>query len=423
MNPPTNKRRKPYRHSKTSLGEFLKCPRLYFYSRHPEVPKKVDHKRLCGAVVHEVVQRCHKETKEPRPFYFKEKKGALGFFWHRYFEELAKARETGKLPPEDRDSDEKFLGVGRHAISNYWDANVNLPRPLEVETTYRAKVLGGIPLIGIFDQVRSVSVDWFKKHRPELVKDDVLEPSYDPVIIVDLKTEYNSFDPDESRDRVGVEAVLQKLATNFKGREQDFFRLFDGGRENEFQALIRQLETKIEKPQSPEDEMRKQFELHESIQATLYTLLYFLKHGKKPVAFCWYHLRTNKWFTTWREEKDFEDLYGIIRFCHENIINQHFPKNVGPYCASCDFCEICHEDRPWLISRPETPGDASVRSPEIRPPLVQSPLAEQRTFRLSVKRRKIQPPAVVPVTKPVVRCLPSDLPWRVGATEPLLPGM
>lgn len=370
-------RRKEFRFSKSSLGCFLDCPRQYYYNTHPEVPKRVDHPRLCGSVVHSLVRMLYKPTREPRPFFFQEKKSLLGYFRYVWKEELAKARAKGELPAHDTEPkkreeaelDEKFFGVGAHCLGNYWDANIGIPRPLQVEKTYRANVWG-FPLIGIFDQLRAAPLPWIERHRPELVQNGALNPAYCPVVILDIKTEYESFD-----------------AAQFK-----------------------------EHP-SQEDVLRAQFELHEGVQATMYTLLHEVTTGKKPVAFVWYHLPSNRWFVTWRENRDYDTLYGILAFCHDNIAAQSFPKHTGrARCKKCDYWDICREDRYFIISRPELPSETQGEPVEQRPNLVEKDPQKQLRFKFRMQRRKCEKPAVtVPRRPPVLR----ELPWDDELAPPI----
>ncbi len=355
-------RHKGLRFSKSSLGLYLECPRQYYYNNHPEVPKRVDHPRLCGSLVHSFVKTLYRPTKEPRPFYFKEKKSFLTYWWFKWPEEIQKALDKGLLSEKDADKDQKFGAVGTTCLSNYWDANVNLPRPFQVEKAYRA-TLWDFPLIGIFDQVRSVSVEWIQRHRPELVSNGCLNEAYSPALIVDLKTEYESFDASQFKENPTLEETI-----------------------------------------------RQQFELHEGIQATLYTLLYEVVTGKKPVAFAWYHLPSNKWFVTWRENRDYDTLYGILRHCRDNIAAESFPKNVGrKRCKRCDYWDICREDRYFIISRPELPGESKDKVIETVPNLVSKESNMQLRFKLSVERRKsVKPAVIVPHGPPVLRELPWD---------------
>lgn len=364
-------RRKEFRFSKSSVGLYLKCPRRYYYENHPEVPKRVDHPRLCGSIVHELVRMLYKPTAELRPFFFNEKRSLLGYFWYRWQEELKKARVSGQLSSRgeaaDKELDEKFRGVGIHCLSNYWDANVGLPRPLQVEKTYRATIWG-FPLIGIFDQVRAVSLSWIKRHRPELVTNGILDGAYAPVVILDLKTEYQSYDASQFKENPTIE-----------------------------------------------EEIQTQFDLHEGIQATMYTLLYEVATGKKPSAFVWYHLASNRWFVTWRENRDYDTLYGQLTHCRDNIAAQSFPKHVSRHCAKCDHLRVCREDRHFIVSRPELPSKSEGEMVELVPNLIAKELQKQLTFKLAVKRKKLEKPAVVLPPKQLVL---RELPWD-NAPAPL----
>src|SRR3990172_10849388 len=169
--------------SKSLLQLYLFCPRKWYYNYRSGLPKKLDYPRLAGIQVHNFVGHwLHKKTKENRPFFYKDKKSAIKgwfFVWKRALNDKSIQK---RLISRDPDKEKRFGEIGAICIANYWNANYKLPRPLEIEKRYKHKTPGGIPFIGIYDQLRLCSVGWIKIHRPELIKDGELIAGYDPVI-------------------------------------------------------------------------------------------------------------------------------------------------------------------------------------------------------------------------------------------------
>lgn len=348
------------RTSRSDLETYLDCPRKWYYNHHPEIPKKTDYPRLCGGEVHHHIAWFYHPTLEPRPFYYKNKKSAIGTWFKRWERALEKATREEKLILVNEKLAKEYGRIGVYCINNYWNANVNLPRPLEVEGCYKAYLGSGVIFVGRFDQVREVSLDWVRTHRPEIVENGRLLPGFDNKVIVDLKTDYLDFDPHRLREDPSLE-----------------------------------------------EQIRLQYELHEDLQATTYTFLYEQKTGKKPIGFLWYHLRSGKMFFTYREDRDYQTLYGVIHHFLDNISTESFPKHVGRHCRFCDYLEPCREDRYFLVVEPEELTEDSL-VPRIVPNLIIKDPHRQLKFKWKMSRKKQKKLVVTSKKKTIVL---RNLPW------------
>lgn len=354
--------------SKTLLTDYQDCPRKAYYERHPGIPKHTDYARLCGVEVHRHIAELHDPTTEPRPFYFKTRKSALGAWFDRWNREAAKATEEGRLLLPNPEIDNKYFRIGARCIVRYWKQNEGLPRPIAVEKRFRTTLRNGDELMGVFDQIRQVSLEYIARHRPELIADGRLADGYDNVVIVDLKTDYEHYD-------------IRDFRTNSTTRE----------------------------------EVRWQYELHEGRQATMYTFLYERETGKKPVGFVWYHLRSGKAFFTYREDRDYETLLQIVAHVAENWEAQSFPKNEGRRCRTCDHVEPCRENRRFLLAKAEEVPDAPVNLVLV-PNLIRKNPNRQLRLPFKMPRRKhMPPPAPEPTEKELVL---RNLPWDTETAEP-----
>lgn len=296
------------RYSPSSLNQYLECPRRYYYARYTHLPTKTDYPRLCGVLVHDLIKQMERrKTKEPRRYYYKSLESLLLTWKGRWWRAVYEAKERDRLLYVDDKQAGIFFGVGHACLTTYWNQNLRPERkPIQIEKTYRYPTSVGIPLLGIFDQVRQVSLEFIVQHRPELILNGQLHPDYDPVVILDLKTNYHSYDV----------AAFRKDPNLY-------------------------------------DWVREQFDLHEGIQATCYCWLYWKKTKKKPIGFVWYHLRSGQTFFTFREERDFQVLGDIILHITDNVTNLSFPKHIGDQCRRCDFYRPCREDRFFMIASPE----------------------------------------------------------------------
>lgn len=341
--------------SNTGLEHYSNCPRSWFYEHCPEIPKRTDYPRLFGTEVHRHIAQFYRPTQEPRPFFYKDKKSAIYAWFNRWQRALEEAAREEKLILPDEERAKEYGQLGVYCIANYWEANFNLPRPLQVEQYYRVNLGNGIVFVGIFDQVREVSLDWILGHRPEIVENGKLASGYDNKVIIDLKTDYLNYD-------------------------------------------LRQIK---ENP-SIEEEIRWQYELHEYLQATSFAFLYEKRTGKKPVGFFWYHLRSGKFFFTFREDRDYQTLDGVIDHFLDNLAAQSFPKHIDKHCRFCDYLEPCREDRYFLVSQPEELGGI-VSVPKMVPNLVIKAPYRQLRLKLKVPREKRAEPQVLTPPKEPIR--------------------
>ena len=291
-----------------SIGLYLFCARKWYYHYRSQLSKKTTYPLLFGKTVHRFIAywlyRKISQKDKIRVFYYKELPAAIKS-WKRLWLQVVEEEQNKIILPKQVSIFE-YMSIGVKCIENYWWGNYNLPRPIAIEKSFKAKILDWT-LVGIFDQLREVSMAYIEHHRPELIKNGQLIDGYDPVIIVDLKTNYVSYDT------------------------QQF----------------------VEEP-SQEEELRQQFDLHENLQPTIYTWLYEQQTGKKPIGFVWYHLRSGRGFFTYREDKDYHNLLITIKHVQYNLMIDSFPKRTGKHCRQCDFFEACREERDFILSPPET---------------------------------------------------------------------
>jgi hypothetical protein len=323
------------------------------------VPNLTDLPRLTGVVIHDHIKRLYKpdglgrpaQFADGRPFFFIEKRSSLNAFWFNWKQELAEAKNKEVLVKTTTEDEEKFLNIGRMCVSNYWDTNLERGKPVEVERRYNWKMESGVRLVGIFDQVWAVSLEYIQKKRPELIVDGKLNPEYDAVVILDHKSEFGTYDPF----------------------------------------------TKIPEP-TERDWAVQQFELHEYLQPAFYTWLYFKKHGKWPVGFVWSHLRTKRGFFTYRTERDFKELFHSIESFVDAHRTDYFPKSVGFQCRKCDFMLACRGDRPFLRAYAE---EFAVNTPSLKygPSAVVEKADEQLRLGIKVGRRKAKEPPMLQESK------------------------
>lgn len=340
--------------SSRSLDAYLDCPRQWYYNRHPRIPKRTNIPRLFGIEMHKHTALLYRPTREPRPFYFRDRKSAINAWFNRWKRALEEVSSKGKLILPDKERAEEYGQIGAFCISKYWDANLNLLRPLEIEKRYEAILAPGISFVGVVDQIRSVSIDWVKSHRPELVQGRQLIEGFENVVIVDLKTDYSHYDLHQFKEDPSLEEII-----------------------------------------------RRQYELHENLQATSFTFLLEKTTGKKPIGFLWYHLRSGKVFFTYREDADYKVLSDVVNHFLENINAQSFPKHVGRHCQFCDYMEPCREDRYFLIARPEEVGEKAPGLEFIPNPVTKSS-SRQLRLKLHVPRKRREEPVVLPPRKPIV---------------------
>ena len=349
--------------SLSKLQDYNYCPREYYLSRHPGLKKRTSYPKLFGIAMHSFVRRLHNPTKTPRPFYFQNLNSAIRA-WCNYWERTLKEKNE-QLVDIDEDKAKSYKETGIFCLIKYWQDNEGLPHPLETESFYEAILEGCIHLTGKLDQVRSVSLEWVANHRPQIIKNGKLAKEYDSVIIVDLKTDRLDFDPNRFEKFPSLEKILAD-----------------------------------------------QYELHEGLQPTAYTFLYEWKTGKKPIGFLWYHLRSGKFFFTYREKKDYQTLNYNIHYFLDNLNAQLFPKNISKRCKFCDYVRPCREDRYLFISYPEKIEDTS-SDLDFVPNVIKKDPNRQLSLNLKIPREKRKKPEIV-LPSSGLEVL-SNLPW--DATE------
>lgn len=351
------KRKRRSNISKSALADYHRCPRRWYFAQRPDIPKMTDYPRLCGVEVHSfVARRLYRKTKEPRPFFYKTKTSAIKAWFHRWHEAL-KANMASLILPDEENA-EKFGSIGALCISNYWNGNYSLPRPLEIEKRYETRYKGFL-IVGIFDQIRTVTEEFIHKQRPELIRSGKLRKGYDPVVIYDLKTEFirSGFRPEDS------------------------------------------LEAK----------RRAQYFLHEGLEPTFYTYLYECRHGKKPVGFAWYNLQLGKFFFTYRTNNHYHQLFYEIDSFLESLQTNFFSARKGKQCCYCDYLEYCHEGRDFLIAEPQNIEDGAVSKLIALLNPVPPNTEKQLSLKLKVPRSKKSQSKKVIDQQTFFR--PHDFPW------------
>ncbi len=301
--------------SKSKMLIYSSCRRAYYYVYIAHEPTKVDYPRLMGSEVHRFTAHLYHEHKDPnQPFFFANITKAHNA-WFNSWGRALKANEGSILFPDFEKSQEHAVS-GWVCIKNYWDASVNKARPLYIEKRYTVPIMKSYKFVGIFDQIRQAPLESISKYRPELVVDGQLIDGYDPVFIIDLKTNKQSYDLTVFRP----EASLLEQAAH-------------------------------------------QFSLHEDLQVTAYYWLYWKVFHKLPVGFFWWHLRSGKLFYTYRTQNDFSTFLEKAESMLDGLESSSFPKDSGPYCKYCDYFEICgnsRADRPLMVTKAvDTANDAA----------------------------------------------------------------
>lgn len=229
-------------------------------------------------------------------------------------------------------------------------------------------------MIGRFDQIRKVSGEWIRRHRPDIIQDSALIDGFDPVVIVDLKTNYLNFDIRQFKENVSLEQAI-----------------------------------------------RWQYQWHGRLQAIFYTFLYEMNTGNKPVAFLWYYLRSGKWFPTYIHDYHYKELNNKIRHVINNINDFSFPRNEGTQCYTCEFLELCNEDHNFILASPEEvegfdKGMVSVSSS------VKKKAGRQLRFAFGKTRKKREVLPLPSSIKETHMTILGSVPWdEDGSFESLIP--
>lgn len=333
----------------SSLHTLGECPaQWHFGHREAEVKGRTDYPRLAGIHIHRHLQQEERPTAKPRRFYYQTLAGSLNA-WKRRWREAALAA-TATLLDVSVAEQERYLEVGQRCITLY-RKEYEGTRPLAVEDPYRVEIYPHVMLWGRVDQIRPVSMEWIARWRPDLIRDGALDPGYEPVVIWDAKTGFTS--PD---------------------------------------ARVR-----WPNGPTPEDWAYHQFPLHHDIQFTLYTFLFKMRHGKLPVGCIQYHAQTGTEFPTFRDERDFGDLFVTLRDFLRRLEAGIFPKRYGEHCSRCDYMRACQGERPFLVVRPGHAGEEQGHT-EFVPNLVKREPDPQRSFRFPVRSLGRMPPPAEPIT-------------------------
>jgi len=351
------------------LSAYLNCPRSAFYYKCRDLPAMTTYPLLAGSKIHSHIASFHRAVASERPFFFKTQASACAAWLNLWSRTLQDPKVRKQLVFVSDDGAGKYYGIGSACVANYYRANFERPRPLEVESRYRADLAPGFKLVGHFDQLRRVSPEYIAKYRPDLMESGRLADGYDNVVIFDLKTDLFDYD---AKSFSNDPTLVQKV--------------------------------------------RKQYDLHEGFQATIYTYLYEVKHGRKPIGFVWFHLRSGKAFFTYRENRDYQTLFDIIDHVVANIAAESFPKHVTWNCRTCPYLVPCREDRHLLYSLPSDVPDHPVQL-EFVPNLVRKESDQQRRLDLRMPRQKAKKPIVTELKKAEEIVL-VDLPWDGEAVLP-----
>lgn len=140
--------------SPTTLNDYLKCPRLYWFNHHPrlvEEPRSVAMER--GGFLHEVLQDFHEHEEEWRPLEAGQQREWLEAALQRHLDSYL-SRMEGVL---DRKREEKQV---RSLLNNYIRAVTGMQfirrlRTLAVEKRFRLHV-DGTEIVGKIDRVNDV---------------------------------------------------------------------------------------------------------------------------------------------------------------------------------------------------------------------------------------------------------------------------
>ncbi len=282
--------------SVSSIVVYLMCP-FKFYLKYLDPNRSgtkyvTDYERLCGSLVHRFIAKLYKEHNHSGRVYFKSVDSSIkqwNFIW---------AKEVGDnkdfLEKVDFGEGKYYEKVGETCIRKYWALNETLTNPIEIEKTYTIPLAKGFKLSGRIDQIRSMSLDKISALRPDIVVKGALDDNYDPVVIVDLKTD--PFNHDDSKQDKTFEEV-----------------------------------------------MKLQYRLFQRLQVGAYTRLYKEHHsGKLPVCFSIYQLRYNSFTNLFGDIKEYQNfLSESVDKVVKSVTDAKFQKCAGKNCVSCEFKDRC----------------------------------------------------------------------------------
>lgn len=341
-----------------------------------DLEKKTDYPRLFGSAMHQHAQGFYRKTAEPRPFYYKTLKSAIGGWFGKWERTLDETYKKGILIKVDPEKEKDYAELGALCTKNFWNGSIKRPRPLQLEREYRVRIpeLDYIQLTGKFDQLVEVPIDYIQARRPELVENGQLIPGYDPVAIVDIKTDRYDYD----------------LSPH-------------------------------EKNPTPQDFYRRQFPFHNDLQKTAYSYLYEKNNrGHRNIGFIRWNLRHNIRRFSFSEEPDYQNMFLIFRDIINHFQDQNFYREYGRHCEWCDYLEPCAQDRYLLIAAADDPvidqteATTSLVLPVIRgvPTGVEVSPVQQLRFpsrKFKTPRAKGKPKSISsPDKKIILRYLPED---------------
>lgn len=342
--------------SVSRLNRYLFCPAQDYYTYHRDVPSRTNYPLLRGKQVHAHIGVLHKplgSSSKPRPFFFQSRLSAIRQWFWRWGQALEENADY-LIRPDDREA-KKEGRIGAGCVKVYWDSFYDWPRPLRVEHPYRYPIVPGVELVGTTDQEREVSIPWIKAHRPEIVQDGRLLPDYDPVVLLDLKSNYENYDPYRQQE-CPQEVTLQ-------------------------------------------DRVVWQLPLHLDFQATIYTWFYHIANRRRPVGFIWWHMSTGTSFFTYRTDDDYEQLNLAVRHVVAGISANSYPRRPGSHCRQCLVYDACWGDRPFLVASTEYfPRDSGSKAFQEAPSLVKR-VSHQLPLKLGVRRRKAEELPVIPTER------------------------
>lgn len=354
---------------------YLDCPRRFYYTYLAGLPRRTDFPRLCGDAVHKHIRqlynhlfRKYRKPPKPRPFFYENKHKAIQAWLWRWRMMVEEALREGRLTETNPYLEERFKRIGIISVARYWDLNLKRRPPLTVEKRLEFQLLPDVKLVGVIDQIWPLTLEEVALHRPELIVAGALRDGYDPVVIVDFKTGRSDYG--YRRKRWGVTPTIM-------------------------------------------DRVRRQFPLHEGLQATIFTFLYEKVFGKKPVGFFLYPLRDAELFFTYRDERDYERMYSVINHFIENLKAESFPPHVDRHCETCEHLAPCRENKGFLLVSSESPAlfGQEPSLPQVTPTGIEKGEFTQKRLKLKIPRRAAPRPAIGDSAMPPSGIRLLNLPW------------
>lgn len=416
--------------SVSSLRTFLRCPAQYFFQYYSGAAKKTDYPRLCGVKVHNFIKRMEVGNKRAprerwstrRRFYYSDFEAAVRSWRNEWRIGVETATNEGRLLNPNSTDTFRFAALGAKCLENYWRSLEPYTPPTIVEKGYNYPWLdSGITLVGNIDQVRAENLDYIRAKRPELFRGGQLHPDFDPVVILDFKTGWDSFGGEEKVEMVSIEDTVKELYEKNPDNEVIAKVWFHYQLTGEWPKEWRKYLSKKQELRSktPQELMQSQFSLAFDIQATAYSWLYFKHTGKWPVGFRFYYLRTNAAYFTSRDGFPDDEELGKHSVADLNVAIEHlidcensesYPPNIGQACKGCDYTTLCLGRNEFTIAPAEQISGPALPTSTLEI-AVQKPAAKQLRLKLKVERVKKGNVPEILARKPIIR-IQRDLPWR-----------